>query len=133
MEPVSKWQHWSGRGVREPLPIDDFEELISLAYASALSTLRDGSVIASISSQRQTYTRLRTQDDIADAFANIAHLETSALHLSTIPAPVIPDADAYVFSLVPETLKAPIASNQRLSVCIVSDLQGAVSLGAPNA
>lgn len=133
MEPVSKWQHWSGRGVREPLPVDDFEALISLAYASALSTLRDGSVIASISSQRQKYTRLRTQDDIAEAFANIAHLETSADHLSTTPVPVIPDADAYVFSLVPETLKAPITSNQRRSVCIVSDLQGAVSLGATDA
>jgi uncharacterized protein (DUF58 family) len=126
-EAISRWQHWSGRGVREPLPIEDFEALIRLAYACALTALKDGTAVASISSQRQRYTQLRNSDDIAEAFANIAHFETPADLVGNVPEPVIPDADAYVFSLIPQTLTGSYASKQRQSVCIVSDLHGAVT------
>lgn len=124
---ISKWQHWSGRGVREPLPIEDFEALISLAYACALTALKDGSLIASISSQRQRFTDLHTPDDIAVAFANISHYETPSGDVGKVPEPAVPDADAYVFSLVPETLSAGLESKQRQSVLIVSDLRGEVT------
>lgn len=125
-EAISKWQHWSGRGVREPLPIDDFEALIGLAYACALTALKDGLVVASINSQRQRFTQLRNPDDIAEALATIAHVETPADFVGNVPEPSIPDADTYVFSLVPHTLTGSVASKQRQSVCIISDLQGAV-------
>jgi len=130
---ISKWQHWSGRGVREPLPIEDFEALISLAYACALNALEDGSLIASISSQRQRFTELHTPDDIAVAFANIAHYEIPYGDVHKVPEPAVPDADAYVFSLVPETLSVSLESKQRQSVLIVSDLRGEVTEVPTNA
>jgi len=126
-EAISKWQHWSGRGVREPLPIDDFEALIGLAYACALTALKDGIVIASISSQRQRFIQLSNPDDIAEAFACIAHFETPADLMGNVPEPAIPDADSYVFSLVPESLTDNLASKQWKAVCIISDLHGAVT------
>lgn len=132
-ERISKWQHWSGRGVREPLPIEEFEMLIRLAYASALTAIKDGSVVASISSQRQRFTQLRTPDDIAEAFANISHVETVNDLVSNMPEPVIPDADAYVFSLIPKSLTASLERTHRQAICIVSDLHGAVSKVVENA
>lgn len=120
---ITKWQHWSGRGIREPLPFEDFESLIRLAYACALAVHKDGSVVASISSQRSRFTKLRTQDDIAEAFANIAHNETPIDVLSSTPQPAIPDADTYLFSLVPHIITGS-GTPKIQSVCIVSDMHG---------
>lgn len=124
--PLSNWQHWSGRGVREPLPIPEFEELISLAYACALSVSRDGHIIASISSQRQRFTHIRTVTDIAEAFASIRHSETATDRINHSLPPTIPDEDAYVFTLVPQQLPTRPSSSQNQPVCVIADLTGIV-------
>ncbi len=130
---VSKWQHWSGRGIREPLPVPEFENLISLAYACALSLLRDGQTIASITSQRQRFTQLRSRDEIAEAFASIMHFETPSTLLAKVPPPVLPDADALLFTLVPEQFNAPVEGVDRRHVCVIADVNGVASGAVENA
>ena len=129
---VSKWQHWSGRGVREPLPIPEFENLVSLAYACALSLLRDGQTIASITSQRQRFTQLRSQDEIAEAFASISHFETPSTMLAKVPAPLVPDADAILFTLLPEQFNAPDEGVSGRHVRVIADVNGVASGGVEN-
>ena len=129
---VSQWQHWSGRGLREPLPIPEFEALISLAYASALSLLRDGKHIASISSQRQCFSQPRTQDDIAVAFASISHFETPQNLLEKVPPPLFPDKDALLFTLIPEQYKVSEGPDERQSPFIIASVNGVVAVGVTN-
>jgi hypothetical protein len=121
---VSKWQHWSGRGIREPLPIPEFESLISLAYACALSLLRDGQTIACITSQRQRITQLRSPDEIAEAFASISHFETPSTMLAEVPAPLVPDEDALLFTLVPEEFSSQDEEVRGRHVCVIADVNG---------
>ena len=130
---VSKWQHWSGRGIREPLPIPEFEKLVSLAYACALSLLRDGQTIASITSQRQRFTQLRSQDEIAEAFASISHFETPSTMLAKVPAPLVPDADAILFTLLPEQFNAPDEGVSGRHVRVIADVNSVASGGVENA
>jgi hypothetical protein len=124
--PVTKWQHWSGRGVREPLPIPEFEALISVAYASALALLKDGRSIASISSQRNSFIKLRTQDDIAIAFASLSHIETPTERLNHVPLPAIPDDAAIVFTLLPSQFESVKDVKNRQSIYLIADPQGIV-------
>ncbi len=130
---VSKWQHWSGRGIREPLPIPEFENLVSLAYACALSLLRDGQTIASITSQRQRFTQLRSRGEIAEAFASIKDFETPSTLLAKVPPPVLPDADALLFTLHPEQFNAPDEGDIGRHVCVIADVNGVVLGGVENA
>ena len=131
--PVSKWQHWSGRGIREPLPIPEFEALVSLAYASVLSLLKEGQRIASITSQRQSFTKLHSQDDIAQAFASINHFETPTTFLDKVPQPTIPAEEAIVFTLIPEQYRFDAGSKQNQRLCIIADLDGIVTEVLPDA
>ena len=130
---VSKWQHWSGRGIREPLPIPEFEALVSLAYASVLSLLKDGQRIASITSQRQSFTKLHSQDDIAQAFASISHFETPPAFLDKVPQPIIPVEDAIVFTLIPEQYKSDTGLQHRQRLCVIADLDGIATEVQPDA
>lgn len=130
---VSKWQHWSGRGIREPLPIPEFENLVSLAYACALSLLRDGQTIASITSQRQRFTQLRSRDEIAEAFASITYFETPSTLLARVPAPLLPDADALLFTLLPEQFNTSDEGVSGRHVLVIADVNGVVLGGVENA
>ena len=131
--PVSKWQHWSGRGIREPLPIPEFEALVSLAYASVLSLLKDGQRIVSITSQRQSFTKLHCPDDIAQAFASICHFETPPAFIDKVPQPLIPAEDAIVFTLIPEQYKSEVGSQHRQRLCVIADLDGIATEVLPDA
>ena len=124
---ISQWQHWSGRGIREPLPIPEFEALISVAYTSALSLLREGRRIASISSQRQSFSQPRTRDDIAVAFSSISHFETPQNVLGKVPPPLIPDENCLLFTLVPELYSAASEMRGQASFCIMSDVNGVIT------
>lgn len=130
---ISPWQHWSGRGVREPLPIPDFEDLVSLAYACAMSAMRDGISVSSIRSQRQQFTKLVTLEDIAEAIAHIAHCETSPDAIQSWSLPELPGADAYVFSLIPQYVSYQPNSNQDRPVRVIADLRGVYSEATVNA
>jgi uncharacterized protein (DUF58 family) len=130
---VSKWQHWSGRGIREPLPIPEFEALVSLAYASVLSLLKEGQRIGSITSQRQSFTKLHTQDDIAQAFASISHFETPSAFVDRVPKPSITAENAIVFTLLPEQYNSDAGSQHHQQRCVIADLNGIVAEVLPDA